>query len=174
MKRYYLTIVFLSLTTLGVLHAQKNRCQTKTDAFDQQVITSYHWSEWFYIEHKAGIIKAELEYAYSGVLDVVQSTGTELMFKTENNEVIKVYTSTDSQPTVKHFGGGKTVVIKTYYRYTFVLNKEDLKKLANSVVNLIRFPDPVGGFKDLEAKGYIKKYVNAITDGAKCIQAIFN
>jgi hypothetical protein len=71
------------------------------------------------------------------------------------------------------FGGGfNTINFENFtaYSFTFLLNKTELKRLAETKIDIIRIPDTdKGDHVDLKAKGRTKKKIKAIKKGATCL-----
>ncbi len=117
-------------------------------------------------EIKNGSATLTKEFVYAGMINIISPAGTELFFKLENGEILKLKTVKEVSPKM-YAGYGVT----TGYTYQLGLTKDDLNKLAASPVMLIRIPKVnEAGYIDLEKKNYyVKKSKGPLMKGAACI-----
>ena len=161
MKKSLLAIIILTLSLSGF-----SQCKVEKDAFTNEKVVSYNYhNKVIYFDYRADSILFEIMFDYDGAIKVLIPAGTELMFKLENGEIIKLLTIIDSAPMSKVESNS----IRTKYSYRMILTRDEIKKMANSYVTLIRYPDTKGGFTDAKLTGLAKKFAKAIYKGAKCI-----
>lgn len=126
------------------------------------------WGDVSYVA-KNGVVTLTKDFIYTGAINLVAPAGSEVFFKLENGEIIKLKTNSDAGPKMYPSAYGVTT------GYTFVMNvsKADLNKFAASPLVLIRIPKVnAEGFMDLDKKDrYVKKSKDALMKGAACISA---
>jgi hypothetical protein len=163
--KFLATVLSLFVLAVGSLHAQD--CEVKQDPFTNEKTVSYNFKyQALYYELKSGIIKMEMKFHYPGELNVVIPKGTELSYKFDNGEILKLTTVVDANPQTKVASGTNGVAVYTEYSYVFHLTNEELKKLASNLVTYIRFPDTKGAYTDQKMD---KKFPKIIREGAQCI-----
>lgn len=146
-------------------YAQK--CETGKDPFTGETAQIFKYKDnSLILENKAGNVKLSIVNVYDGERNVMLPAGTEVQLKLENDEVINLKTINDAPPKSQLAG----VIVYTNYTFTFELDQKTLKKLADNLITLFRFPDANGGFMDREVKGgRVAKYVKNIQKGANCM-----
>jgi len=172
MKKFYFLLFALLLMNFTTLNAQK--CKVGKDPItNESVVTFDYGSRAVYFEYKGSTIHLEMRFNYNGVYKVIVPKGTELIFKLENGEIIKLPTITDTPPKTDAATSSSSMYIYTNYCYQMELTKEQVTKLADSKVILLRYPDGQGGTLDYTPKGLGKILTNAINKGANCIKENF-
>lgn len=168
MKKIQIALFFTLLSSF--VFSQK--CEIKSDPFTKERIVSFDFKKRsIYYELKNDVIKLEFIFNYSGELNVAVPKGTELLFKLENGETVKLLTVSQSHPKTRLIANQASASVLTNYTYVFNVNKEELSKLAISKVILVRYPDTKGDFLDFEIKVRGRKYATALYEGAQCIQS---
>ncbi len=175
-------IFFLILTSINT-YSQK--CKTEKDPFTNEEITSFDYiNKTVYFEIRNDTIRLDVKFQYWGEREHEFSEGAEILLKLKNDSKIKLksinkakpkiesITSSSYAPVLFGFGGGSATNSRNYtaYSFTFLLNKTELNRLAESKIDIIRIPDTDDDEHiDLEAKGVTKKKINAIRKGALCL-----
>jgi len=169
------------------IYSQK--CKNDKDPFTNEEITSFDYNrKTVYFEVKNEKILFDIVFNYWGERKYEFEKGTEISIKLENGSKFNLKTFKKSSPKIENvtsrsssgffqgfpgFGGGMTTSSSenfTAYSFVFTLTKAELKKLAESEIDIIRIPDTdEGKFIDLKAKGRTKKKIKAIKKGATCI-----
>jgi len=158
-------IFLMSFMVMSSLFSQK--CEEKKDPFSgDRVVTYDYGTRTIYYELKQSTIFFEIKFAYSGDYKVSVPKGSEVSFKFENGEVIKLSTVAETYPKSNVTGS----TIYTNYVYRMELTKSEMLKLAESKVSVIRYPDANGGMMDWELKGLNKLYAKYIMAGANCMK----
>jgi hypothetical protein len=158
-------IFLMSFMVISSLFSQK--CEEKKDPFTGDKLVSYDYrSRTIYYELKQGSIFFEMTFGYPGDYKITVAKGSELSFKFENGDMLKLSSVADSYPKTNVSG----TTIYTNYTYRMELSKNDLLKLAESKVSLIRYPDANGSMMDWELKGLYKIYTKYMMNGAACIK----
>jgi hypothetical protein len=156
-------ILFLNA---NFIFAQK--CQTTIDEFTNEKVTNYsYYKERNYwppmklnFELKKNICKFDLTICYMNKLEVIIPKGSELLLKLENGEILKFTTQADATP--QSFVHNNNIF--SDYIYSLSLTLEDINKLAETKVKMLRFPNAfAGGTTDTD------EYSKAIKKGAECI-----
>ena len=107
-------------------------------------------------------------YTYFGDVTKISPKGSELIFKLDNDEIIKCVTSTDAESKRQLAQG----IVYSNYTFEAVLDKATIAKLAAHAPMLIRLPDMQTGERDITEKwSQGKKYFKAINTGAAFILA---
>lgn len=164
--RALLVLIFI-FGNLSSVFSQK--CEVIKDPItgEKLIVVNYR-DKWIYMENKGDVTRLQIVYTYFGDVTVVSEKGSELIIKLENDEIIKLTTSTDAMPKRQLAQG----VVYTNYTYETNLDKATLAKLAASVPMLIRLPDLQTGERDITEKwSQGKKYFKAINTGATYILA---
>lgn len=178
-----ITLVLLCLLSLKT-YSQK--CKTDKDPFTNEEITSFNfYNKSVYFELKNDSIKFDIKFHYWGERKHEFKEGTQIFMKFENGLKTNFKTTKKAKPTVEsitssfnapffpRFGGGFSTTSSenyTAYSFTFLINKTELKNLAESKIEIIRVPDTdEEEHVDLRAKGRTKRKIKAIRKGAKCI-----
>ena len=176
-----ISFIFLILLSIKT-YSQK--CNTDKDPFTNEEITSYNfYNKTVYFEIKNDTITFDIIFNYWGEREYEFKEGTEILIKLEDgNKIdlrtvktakpkIEIITSSIINPFFTGFGGGVSKSENfTAYSFTFLLNKTELKKLAESKIEIVRIPDTdEGEYVDLESKGRVKQKFKAIRKGANCI-----
>ena len=107
-----------------------------------------------------------MTFGYPGDYKVSVAKGSELSYKFENDDILKLLSADESYP--KSNVSGSTIY--TNYTFRMELSKSDLTKFAESKVVFIRYPDANGSKVDWELKGLYKIYSKYILEGAKCVK----
>ena len=166
MKKQMLLILFI-LPFLG--YSQK--CEVKKDEFTGKELVEYDFgmkAVKFRIDE--GKIYLEMKFNYRGVQKVIMPSGTEYFIKLKNDEVLKLITNTDSPPSSNVVG----TTILTLYTYEFELSRDDLKKMASSDAEKIRYPNPEGGTLEFELSGMNSRIKKHLLKGSSCIMSNLN
>jgi hypothetical protein len=168
MKKLLIPSVIALITFSTKVSAQE--CKVKTDEFTQEVTVSFEYGEKVvYFEYKKGAGTLEMLFTYGGDIKQVVPKGTEVLFKLENKEIIKLTTASDTNPKV--VPGVKPEDTVTDYSYVMTVTKEDATKFTTSPVVLVRYPDEKGGQMDWAPNGKQKKTMQALMKGAECMKA---
>ncbi|PID67885.1 MAG: hypothetical protein CR968_04380 [Flavobacteriia bacterium] len=179
----------LILFFLVAVQTYAQRCKVEKDPFSNETITFFDYkAKTVYFKVKNDSITFNVKFNYWGEREYVFDKGTEIRIKFDNGAdialkmvkkakpIIELVTS--SNATIIGFYGGFNVVSSenfTAYTFTFLLNKDELKKLSESKIDVIRIPDTEEGeYVDLKAKGLTKKKMKAIKKGATCIREQYN
>ena len=177
-KFTFIFLIFLSIKS----YSQK--CKTEQDPFTNEKITSFDFhNKTVYFEIKNDTITFDITFNYWGEREHEFKENTEILLKLDNGSKIDLKTVKKSKPKIESvtsssgffpgFGGGMTTSSSenfTAYSFVFLLTEGELKKLADSEIDIIRIPDTdEGEFIDLKAKGRTKKKVKAIKKGAAYI-----
>ena len=170
MKKLFVFLIVLCLMSFTTVNAQK--CKVGKDPFTGEKTVSSDFSHrTIYFEYKGDKIHMELKFTYKGQLHTDIPTGTEILFKLENDEILKFAIVEDAPPKTKvgHDNAGYSYVT-TDYSFVMLVSKDELNKMASSKVVLIRYPDAQGGTLDYTPKGLGKILTNAIYKCANCIK----
>lgn len=166
MKNIKILLSMILIANFSYLNAQK--CNVTNDEFTKEKIVSYDFNNRVvYYELKNDTIRLEMVFNYNGECNVFIPKGTELLFKLENQEIIKLNTFMDAAPNTNV--SGNTVITK--YSYKMVISKEQIANLATSKIILLRYPDAKGGYLDYQFKGFGKILSNILLKGAECIKS---
>jgi hypothetical protein len=158
-------VFLMSFMVISSLYSQK--CEEKNDPFSGDKLVTYDYkARTVYYELKQGSIFFEMTFTYDGGYKITVAKGSEVSFKFENGEVLKLSSVADSYPKI--VGSGSYVY--TNYTYRMELSKSDMLKLAESKVSVIRYPDANGNMMDRELKGPYTIYTKHILAGAQCIK----
>jgi hypothetical protein len=174
MKKIYFFLLSLLLLSFTTVYSQK--CKVGADPFTGEKVVSFDFSSRvIYYEYKAGITHLEMVFNYNGVLKVIVPKGTELLFKLENGEILKLVTIADAPPKTARANQSQyySTSFTSDYSYVMEVSKEDVGKLAASKVVLIRYPDTQGGTLDYSPKGLGKKLADVLFKGANCLKENF-
>jgi hypothetical protein len=178
-----LTIILLIFISIK---AYSQKCKTDKDPFTNEVITSFDFDyKTIYFEIKNDTIRFDIKFNYWGERKHVFGEDSEILIKLEDNSTISLKTIKKAKPKIESitsssngpffpgFGSGinRTSSEKfTAYSFTFLLNKTELNRLAESKIEIIRIPDTdEGEHVDLKAEGRTKKKIKAIKKGAICM-----
>ncbi|NVN17434.1 hypothetical protein GUA46_03695 [Muricauda sp. HICW] len=176
-----ISIIFIFFLSIKI-YSQK--CKTEQDPFTNEKITSFDFNDkTVYLEIKNDTITFDITFNYWGERDYEFEKKTEVSFKLENGSTIVLTTIKKSEPKIENvtssngfyqgFGGIMTTSSSknfTAYSFVFLLTESELKKFADSKIELVRIPDTdEGEYVDLKAKGRTKKKIKAIIKGANCI-----
>ena len=174
------------LLILISINAYSQKCKTDKDPFTDEIITSFDFhNKIVYFEIKNDSITFTTTFFYRGERKHEFNEGSEILFKLEEGSKIGLKTIKKTKPKIENvttskvnpflygFGGGfNTGNSQNYttYSFTFSLTKNELKKLAESKIEIIRIPDTdEGEHADLLPKGETKQKMKAIKRGASCI-----
>lgn len=168
MKKISYSLIILFTICFNSGFSQK--CEVTKDPITNETITSFNFkNRMVYYEHQKGVSSLEMLFTYGGELNVTIPKGTELLFKLESGEILKLVTANDAIPKSQVVASQYSASVITYYSYLMQINKETMAKLAGSPVVLIRFPNGKGGQDDFIPKGRAKKISSAIVKGAQCM-----
>lgn len=160
------------MLVISVSNVFSQKCKVGKDPFtNEKTVSSDYSHRMIYFESKGDIIQMELKFTYKGSLSTFVPAGTELLFKLENDDILKLAIKEDAPPKKKvntDMAGYNTIT--SDYSYVMVLTKDELTKLATSKVVLIRYPDAQGGTLDYTPKGLGKILSNEIFKCANCIK----
>jgi hypothetical protein len=164
-------VVLLMLLFCSTLSFSQ-KCKSKVDISTGKSFVFYEYvnpinSREVYFELNNDFVKFELSLSYSGETDVIIPEAQELFFKLEDNTIIKLVTSNNSNPVTKM--DGYSVV--TYYTYEFYISKENLEKFSEYSITELNCPYPDGNNKEFKLRNKTKK---CVIDGAKCILSNYN
>jgi len=169
-----ITIFLAALLLMGFSNAFSQKCKVGTDPITNEHSVSFDYANrTVFYEYKGALVNLELKFDYNGVLKVIVPQGTEIIFKLENGEIMKLVTASDAPPKTDASSSMYSTTIYTNYYYPIQLSKDQVKQLATSKVVLIRYPDTQGGTRDFEPKGLTKKLADVLQKGALCIQENF-
>nr|WP_288933287.1 hypothetical protein [uncultured Allomuricauda sp.] len=178
-KRAILIILILMSVKI---YSQK--CKTDKDPFTNEEITYFDYSyRTVYFEVKNDTILFDVVFNYWGEREHIFKEGTGLSIKLESGAKIDLNTIMESKPKIESsistsgfymgLGSGMTSTSSqnsTAYSFVFKLTEPELKKLAESKIEVIRIPDTdEEKYIDLEAKGRTRKKIKAIKKGATCL-----
>lgn len=172
--KYWVVIVFLLI--LSNVNSQK--CEESNDPFTNEKTVQFKFKERLvFFELKNKVVRFEFEFNFSGERDFIFKKGTSIYFKFESGEILEIKSDRDCQPTIENNAratsapGGFTFPNKNFTSYflSFNLTKQELEMFSNGVISYIRTPHVNGGYKDMEAKGWVKKKASAIKKGSKCM-----
>src|SRR5690606_38117405 len=105
------------------------KCEVAKDPITgEKMITANYKDRWVYLESKKDQTKFSLLWWFSGALNETVPKGSEVIFKLENDEIIKLTTVTDADPK----RNANQVGVFTAYTYEFILDKAVLNKFASS------------------------------------------
>jgi hypothetical protein len=164
-KSFLLSCLAVALLTVNQGYAQK--CETGKDPFTGEPAQIFKYKDnSLILENKGGKVKLTVVNVYDGERNVMLPSGTDVQLKLDNDEVISLKTVNDAPPKSQLAG----VIVYTNYAFTFDLDQQTLKKLADHLITLFRFPDANGGYMDREVKGgRVARYVKNIQKGANCM-----
>lgn len=163
---YFATLTFLFLHFNA---AQAQKCEVIKDPITgEKMITANYRDKWVYMENKGDLTNIQIVYTYFGDVTKISPKGSELIFKLDNDEIIKCTTSTDAESKRQLAQG----IVYSNYTFETVLDKATVTKLAAHAPMLIRLPDMQTGERDITEKwSQGKKYFKAINTGAAFILA---
>ena len=170
----WITIIFFAFLT----NVNSQKCEESKDPFTNEKKVSFKFKERLvFFELKNKEIRFEFEFNFSGERDHTFEKGTSIFFKFENGEILEIKSNRNCQPTIENTGkitaapGGFSFPDKNFTSYFLSFNPstKELELLANKDIVYIRTPHVNGGFKDMEAKGWVKKKAKAIKRGAQCM-----
>ncbi len=176
---------FFLLIFLTFLAVKAQECTVEEDPFTNQETVSYNYDyQTVFFQKKGERIFFEILFNYWGERNKEFEEKTEIQIKLENGTKLALKTIRKSLPKIEEqnsstnlYGGfGSGIVISnakksTVYSFAFILTNEELKKLAESKIEIIRIPDTDAmEFVDISAKNKrSKKKIKAIYKGANCI-----
>ncbi len=108
-------------------------------------------------------------FVYRDEQNVAIPKNSEIIFKLENDSIVKLYSVVDAMPQTKVTANQFGASISTTYTFAFKLKKDQIRTLASSKITFVRYPAIDGGYVDLDIKGFGKIYANKVTKGAICI-----
>ena len=159
-QNFFLCTMLFIFCNISICFSQK--CEVKKDPItSEKLITINYRDRWVYMENKGEETKLSVVKGYIGELNVAAPIGAEFIIKLDNDEIIKLTTSSIASPNSYVSQG----VVYTNYTFETTLDKTILTKLANHSPVLIRVPDLKSGDRDMVEK----KYFKVINAGAKCI-----
>jgi hypothetical protein len=167
-KRKLLLLAIIIIASNFPCFSQK--CEVSKDPITgEKLITANYKDRWVYLESKNDQIKFSLMWWFSGALNETVPKGSEVIFKLENGEIIKLNTVSDADPK----RNANQVGVFSAYTYEFIIDKAQLNKFASSKSVLIRLPDVKSGSSDMTGKDQFgnlsKDYFKAIQKGSKHI-----
>jgi hypothetical protein len=169
-----ISFLLLCLLALSFNNGFSQKCKVGADPITNEKVASFDFSSrTVFYEYKSGVIHLEMKFTYSGSYKVIVPKETEMIFKLENGEIIKLATISDAPPKTRATATQYSAYINTDYSYLVELTKDQVTKLATSKVILIRYPDTQGGSLDYTPKGLGKIYTNVLFKGANCIRENF-
>ena len=155
-------IFALLLTLFNLNEGFSQKCEVKKDPITgEKLITANFRDKWVYMENKGDQTKFSVVKGYLGELNVIVPIGSEFIIKLDNDEIIKLTTTSESAPNSYASQG----VVYTNYTFETILDKETIAKMSTHLPVLIRVPDLKSGERDIVDK----KYFKAATAGAKFI-----
>ena len=167
-------LLLTAILLLGFCNLYSQKCKVEPDPFTKENVVSFNFmSKIIYFEMKGGVVHMEIKATYNGSLKVIVPQGSEVMLKLDNDQIIKLTTSADAVPITRATATQYSASMNTDYSYVMEVSKEDIKKLAESKANLIRYPDTKGGSTDIKLSGFNGKLANEIKKGAECISSHF-
>lgn len=166
--------IFL-LTILFNLSRSNAQCKVETDPFTKDLLAKFNYTgvnsiaignnlnyppfELFYdLKNGEGIMG--FTYSYLTALGTSIPKGGDVLFKLENDEILKFVTSDDAAPKVFVFNEKNW----TKYEYKFKVSASDVEKLSTLKVVLVRFPDA-----SKQGNVDCSDYMKAIKKGAECV-----
>lgn len=167
MKNLTLCLIF---TVAFSAFAVAQKCQETADPITGEKKIQYVYKASFHsLDYTItdNVCTLKKTFYYAGSVQVKSPAGTEIIFKLENGEILKLKTATEVIPRIYGGNGGT----ESSFDQTFVLTKADLQKLASSPVVLIRIPLFTSeGFRDLDKKNPMV-FVNKshLKKGAACM-----
>lgn len=115
-------------------------------------------------------INLSLRFKYSGEHNVKITENTPVIIKLKDGAIVTLNTYKAAVPKTQVYASQTTASVSTFYTFFFQLNSKELSLLANSKVDLIRYPSPEGGTIDFKSYNMITgSFKKAITKGANCI-----
>ncbi|WP_396590589.1 hypothetical protein [Allomuricauda sp. R78024] len=163
--------------TFNSLFSQK--CRVEDDPFSDERVVSFNYkNKTVFLESKNNEVRLDIEFYYWGEKSYVFEKGASLFLKLENKKTLELLSSNEASSTLAQSGNiaftpsgiqnsdGRNYSI---YMFSFTLNWEQIKKLANSEITHLRIPDIDKRYIDKKAKGRIKKKTVAIKKGAECM-----
>lgn len=159
--------IFAITFIITQLNCYSQNCKTIKDAFsDEKIITMDLYDGGTIIEAKKESIIFKLKINFRGEQNSIIKIGTEMSYKLESGDIIKLITFKDASPQSQLYGAE----IYTAYSLIFQITKEDLIKMSKSKVTNIRQPDTNGGHNDFEYNtSKDKKYIKKLMEGIQCI-----
>ncbi|WP_067037973.1 hypothetical protein [Allomuricauda sp. CP2A] len=178
------TLLFL-LIFLTLFKVKAQKCTVEEDPFTNQETVSYNYDyQTVFFQKKGNSIFFEILFNYWGERSKEFDEKTEIQIKLENGTKLTLKTIRKSLPKIEEqnsstnlYGGfGSGIVISnakkyTVYSFAFILTGEELKKLAESKIEVIRIPDTEAlEFVDISVKRKrSRKKLKAVHKGANCI-----
>lgn len=167
--------LLLLVSTFLYFSSANAQCKVETDPFTKDLISKFHYDGVnaiqigndlsypnFELDYdlKNGEGTLSFTYNYTGKLDNVLPAGGEVLFRLENEEILKFTTTEEAKPT-SYAQGSQTW---TKYAYAFRVSAADIEKLSKNKVELVRFTDA-------SKKGNVdcKDYGKGIKKGAECV-----
>lgn len=179
-------IFLFSIILITFLKVNSQKCQITDDPFTNQETISYNYDyQTVFFQKKGEKIFFEMLFNYWGERNKEFEEKTEILIKLENGTKLTLNTIRKSLPKIEEInastnlyaGFGNGMVISntkkyTVYSFAFILTNMDLKKLAESKIDIIRIPDTEElEFIDISAKRKSsRKKIKAVYKGANCLK----
>lgn len=168
MKKLFLSLILF--LAAGAIECSAQKCKAGEDPITGEPVVSFDFNyRAVYFEYRKQAILMEFKMEYIGSMKVSLPAGTEVIFKLENGEILKLKTKSEAIPKSMASSNQYSVCVYSSYSFPFELTKEELNRFATSKIVLIRYPDTQGGTLDFIPKGFSKKIVDVLYKGAKCI-----
>jgi hypothetical protein len=172
MKTMISLFPILFLFNLQVSFAQE--CQKQTDPFTNEPIVSFEWKaggiRTLFFESINGKSTVELRAGEIGGVEAVIPKGSEVLFKLDNGEVIKLTTLLDSKSAIisTTIDTDNNVTSSVYF-LKMSISTDQLKQFAKAKVSSIKLPDLHGGFQIYGTKELRNRFERFLFEGAKCL-----
>jgi hypothetical protein len=162
-----LLLLTLAIAILSINYSYAQKVKVTKDPFSGEKIVSAG-NGTYYFESKGNNLKFDLGLTYGGQLTSVIPSGTELLIKLVNGDIIKLSTSAESKPSSQVYASQYSAGIVTFYVFNFIIDKATLNKFTAAKVELVRFPDTKGGNIDLDKKSrYVRKNLKGLDKTAQ-------
>ncbi|HOX84308.1 MAG TPA: hypothetical protein PLJ60_16375 [Chryseolinea sp.] len=166
-----IVLLFNSYLSLG------QECQKVSDPFTNEPVISFEWKaggiRTLFYESRNGKSTLEIRLGELGAVEYVIPKGSEILFKLENGDVIKLVTVLDSRSVVSSttINESNNMTSSTYF-LKMEITGEQLKQLAKFKVSNMQIPDLHGGIQTYGIKELRNKFERFLFEGAKCLSDI--
>ncbi len=163
MTFFLISLCFL----LSISFSYGQKCEVQADPFTgERTIKFMNQYKTLRYENTGGeFTDFYTTFSYGGEQNVSVLKGSEIMFKLNNGDIVKLKSIDDANPQSRLI---ETTII-SMYTYHFKLTKEQVDQLASDKIALMRYPSLDGGSLDWKVKGLGKIYASKITKGAQCV-----
>lgn len=164
------TIFMIIVTSFSIVAQAQKECQVKLDPISNvKMIETWYWqNNTGYTYQEGNYLRHFIVFQYNGEKNIAFEKDSEVIYKLEDGTILRLKCNAQIAPDSRLRSAGDKMMVDTYYKFTFEITEDQLKKLAQSKVIFMRWPNPDGGTSDRESR-FMKKLAKKIQDGALCV-----